>query len=320
MTIIALDDCPICHCRDFTGVPRPTHWIGEAFFSRHSSRLGLMRCRNCNFVFVNPRPDRSVLEAFYSAHDFATNAIEAHDPAVRRAAFQLAEVERLKSPGREARLLDYGCGEGLLLRQALDAGWNAIGYDIGDPAVSACRLQRLPIVSALDDIHEMQFDVIVLSHVFEHLTDLSQTLDYLKAKLAPGGLLCLEVPNAKSLRAMLSAPLATSWFGFDERYRAFPIHLSYFTTHTLLRLLRQHDFVAERVTTAGLGIDALIRDREEDEASGTSSRRKRAPRTRDTFHRVAVDAFKKAFFGWGMGENLLVIARVSGHGLGQATR
>lgn len=224
------------------------------------------------------------------------------------------------SPHHGRQLLDYGCGDGALLREALGTGWKAIGYDHYHPAISACRQRGLPVVEAFDDLGAERFDVIVLSHVFEHLADPSDTLECLKAKLKPDGFLCLEVPNARSLRAMLSYPAFTAWLGFDERYRAFPIHLSYFTAPTLVRLLEKHGFAAERVTTVGLGLDALIVHQDEHEAGGSSSRTNRAPGGRGALRRFAIDAFKQAFFGLRLGENLLVIARRSAHDGGGAQK
>jgi len=314
MTVITLGDCPICHSRDLAVIPTPRHWVGETLFCRHADLLGLTRCIVCDFVFVNPRPDESSLDEFYSSHDFANDAVMAHEPASRRAALQLAGVERFMRPRGGARLLDYGCGEGLLLREALAAGWNAIGYDIGVSAIAACRQRGLPVVDALDDIADERFDVIVLSHVFEHLANPSTALESLKVKLVLDGLIFFEVPNAKSLRAKLSPQMATAWLGFDERYRAFPIHLSYFSARAMLRLLRRHGMAAAWMTTTGLGLDRLIAHRNEHEVAGPSLRIHRAPSVRGGLRRFARDAFKQAFFGLGMGENLLVIARMRAHG------
>jgi len=311
MTIIALNDCPICHSHDFAIMPVPQHWDGEVLFGRYSSRLGLMRCNTCDFVFVNPRPDQSLLDLFYSSADFAYDADEASERVAQKAEIQLAEVERFMPPRNGARLLDYGCGEGILLQKAIDAGWNAIGYDIGAPAIASCQRRGLPVVNAPDDIAEMKFDVIFLSHVFEHLIDPSHTLEYLKTKLTPNGLLCLEVPNAGSLRALLSPPVFTDWLGFDERYRAFPIHLSYFTSRTLLRLLEKHGVEVERATTVGLGLDRLIFQPDERQVDSSNSSKNRTPSVRGKLRRFVIDAAKKVFFGSRMGENLLVIGRMS---------
>jgi hypothetical protein len=106
-------------------------------------------------------------------------------------------------------------------------------------------------------------------------------------------------------------PVFTDWLGFDERYRAFPIHLSYFTERTLLRLLEKHGFTVERITTTGLGLDRLIFQR--DERKVGNSFRNRAPSVRGRMRRFVIDASKKLFFGLRMGENLLMIARLSSH-------
>lgn len=310
MNVVALKDCPICDCRDLAILQVPGHWEGEALFGRRANHLGLMCCASCDFIFVNPRPNQALLDEFYASHDFTDDAIGAHEQASRKAEIQLAEVRRFKSPRDGARLLDYGCGKGILLQKAMAAGWHAVGYDVALHAVAACRQQGLTVVDALDDIGEVRFHAIVLSHVFEHLPDPSHTLEILKSKLVPDGVLGIEVPNAASLRALLSFPVLTERLGFDERYRAFPIHLSYFAVRTLTLLLQKHGFAIESATTTGLGLDSLIVRENTPEASTSNPPRDQSSRLRSPQRQFVVDQIKRAFFRFMMGENLLMVARM----------
>jgi hypothetical protein len=110
----------------------------------------------------------------------------------------------------------------------------------------------------------------LFNQVFEHIEEPGTALAAAERLLSRRGKIFVIVPNAASLRAHLSAPLMSRHFGFDERYRAFPIHLSYFTPITLRRILRKHGFRVDQLENFGLGLDELFltEDGESDSAAG----------------------------------------------------
>jgi SAM-dependent methyltransferase len=203
------------------------------------------------------------------------------------------------------RVLDFGCGGGLLLRSARERGLDAVGYDVGERALRTCTEQGLKVTDRLEDLQDGEFDAIVLHHVFEHLDRPGNVLKGVARLLAPRGSMFIEVPNAASLRARLSHPVLSRYFHFDERYRAFPIHLSYFSARSLKRLLERHGFRVNRVATYGLGIDELIvSSSASDEAYGAATLAK----YRGGIVRPAREFVKRKLYGAGLGENLLVVA------------
>jgi SAM-dependent methyltransferase len=218
--------------------------------------VGLKRCAACGFELVEPRPSDLALAAFYAAQDDA-----AHEPvddaaARRRALGQLAAIDEAGGKLEGSAVLDVGCGSGHLLAAARDRGAKVCGVDPAAHAHAACRRQGILVVPQLDELGTERFDGIVLSHVLEHVPDVLATLAELHERLRSDGWLCLEVPNRGSLRARLS-PTAVTRLGADERHRAFPIHLSYFTPETLGRALASTGFAVVAMTTSGLGLDAL---------------------------------------------------------------
>jgi SAM-dependent methyltransferase len=209
----------------------------------------------------------------------------------------------LKPRGRVGRLLDFGCGAGDFLAHAGEAGWEAVGYEPGVRGREACLAQGLKIVGRLEELQPGEFHVITLNHVFEHLANHGATLNTLRDLLAPGGHVYLEVPNARSLRARLSFPLLSQRFGFDERYRAFPIHLTYFDGWTLPRLLERYDFQVEVVATNGFGFDELLVRPERMRRNAPAARIGTPRPLRGLLHRLA----RGIILDRGLGENLGVI-------------
>lgn len=287
----------------------PTVWIGEDVFGRHRDAFGITACDGCSFEFVNPRPSDALLGEFYGGMNYTCHDPHATDTVDSRALHALEFMGR-QVAGR--RLLDFGCGAGVFLRCAVAQGWDATGYDVGGAAIESCRRQGLTVVTELDDIPRGAFDAVLLSHVFEHVTDHRATLAAVARALAPGGRVFIEVPNVKSLRARLSHPLLSRHARFDERYRAFPIHLSYFAPRTLRDVLEQSGFeVVDRVTW-GFGIEELVMPA----ASEAAERPKPAPaaskpaaRKPRPVKKLAKAVLTRLILDTGLGENIMIVAR-----------
>lgn len=309
--------CGLCHCEKLERLPVPRQTVGGQLGElAERGEVGLVRCRQCDFEFVEPRPDDLALAGFYQAQDYT-----AHEPvddaaAVRRAEHQLAQVEAAGGKLDGAWVLDVGCGGGQFLAAARQRGARVVGVDPAAHAHHACHRQGIEIAPQLDDLGARRFDGIAMSHVLEHVPDVLSTLVDLRERLAAGGWLCLEVPNRESLRARLTPALVTR-LGADERHRAFPIHLSYFTPETLRQALGVSGFVVAAMTTTGLGVNALWpRWMPTREGGAKSAKESAAPRAVGASSsgvsgirtRLRAEA-KRRYFDALLGENLIAIAR-----------
>jgi 2-polyprenyl-3-methyl-5-hydroxy-6-metoxy-1,4-benzoquinol methylase len=313
---VALPSCPLCGSRSLRRLAVPGHWINPSVFDARTKGFGLTRCAQCKFTFANPRPSKAHLDRFYGGQEYdchrATSATDLPD----RAHFLLGRIAQYVQPPRGS-LLDFGCGSGYFLKHATAAGWEAIGFDVGATAIESCKRQHLRAECDLDRLAGLQFDAIVFNQVFEHIDEHGTVLAGAARLLSDKGRIFVIVPNAGSLRAQLSAPLLSRHFGFDERYRAFPIHLSYFTLLTLRSILRNHGFEVEQVENFGLGLDELLLTEDDENGpatsaspalSGASDARGPASRLTQKGARLLKDAVKDWIFGKGLGEYLMAVA------------
>jgi SAM-dependent methyltransferase len=116
------------------------------------------------------------------------------------------------------RLLDVGCGPGLLLGQAVERGAAAWGVDVSATAlVLARRLVPRARVCA-GNAEALGFADHVFNHVtcigtFEHFPDGDHALAELRRVLKPDGRLCVMVPNSRTLKWQLESRLGVH----DER-------------------------------------------------------------------------------------------------------
>lgn len=308
LPVETLSSCPVCASRRFRFLPTPGHWIGREVFGPLEGKIRLAYCQDCSLCFVNPRPTLETLERFYQGDNYSCHQpAELGSDASARRDYLVKLLTPLVTPGRHPKLLDYGCGAGDFVITARKAGWDATGYEPGARGRQACLARGVPVVGRLQDLPQGDFDFITFNHVFEHLADHAAVLKVLQELVARTGFVYIEVPNVCSLRARLSFSLCSRRLGFDERYRAFPIHLTYFNESTLSRLLAQNGYRVEQILTIGLGLEELLlsrvasKSKEHSAMSNGDDGRKRSGFLRKTI--------KKAILGSQLGENLGVICR-----------
>lgn len=312
MATVRLAACPLCGGAALRPLPAPRRTIDP----RLAAGCGLARCLGCGLEFTTPRPSDAALAAFYQSRDYTAREPIDDAAAHARAAAQLALIADAGGRIAGARVLDVGCGGGQLLAAARARGAAVCGVDPSPHAARAGAALGVEVVPALAALVGRRFDGIVMSHALEHVPDLRATLADLRAALADGGWLCLEVPNLASLRARLSVPALVAR-GADERHRAFPIHLYYFTPRTLARALADVGLAVRAQATSGLGLGAL-RPRHDDSAAAAPpsppappappARAPATPRRPRGLYATAKAGFHRAL----LGENLMVVATARG--------
>ncbi len=144
---------------------------------------------------------------------------------------RLQVIRRYKSGGR---LLDIGCGGGDLLVEARAAGYEGVGLDDSIALVTHARQRHGLEVHCGDPASfrpSAPFEIVVMSHVLEHVVRPLQMLESVRRVLAPGGILYVATPNIASWQAR-----SAGWASYE------PYHFLYFSPSTLTRALEQTGF------------------------------------------------------------------------------
>jgi SAM-dependent methyltransferase len=143
------------------------------------------------------------------------------------------------------RLLEIGCGGGLLLRDALAQGASAVGVDHSEDMVSLAR-ERAPGAQVLlapaeqMPFGEGRFTAVAMSVVFFFFAHPWVVLEQCRRVLAPGGRLALFTTGPE-LRGTPAAPEPIAKFGH------------FYTDEQLAQLARESGFTGVLVANDGGG-------------------------------------------------------------------
>lgn len=202
----------------------------------------VVQCSTCGLGRFHPMPGAGEIRTFYPDEYYGGPGAK-FQPLVERlvrlvGARHIGFLCRGLPAG--ARVLDVGCGRGVLLAALADRGLEVHGVEqSAEAARGADPRAEIRIATNLDEAGYAAgyFDEIIVWHVLEHLDDPRRFCREAQRLLAPGGRLIVAVPNFGSVQARWSG---AAWFHLD-----LPRHLYHFPLLALRSLLRDHGFTVE---------------------------------------------------------------------------
>jgi 2-polyprenyl-3-methyl-5-hydroxy-6-metoxy-1,4-benzoquinol methylase len=228
-------DCRVCGSN--------TEVVGRVRGRLSLDFYSIARCRTCNFAFIeNPRTDYDVLysEDYYKgkgADPYVDYLTELESPEITVRFYEwrgiISVVNRLTGTLRGLRWLDYGCGNGGLVRAGRAVGIDIHGFENGWIADRA-RSKGIPVFRP-EELDRLvgQFDIVSAIEVLEHAIDPVALLKQINTLLKRGGLFFATTGNARPFRSNL-----TDWL-----YTSVPeVHVSFFEPNTLAEALHRAGF------------------------------------------------------------------------------
>jgi 2-polyprenyl-3-methyl-5-hydroxy-6-metoxy-1,4-benzoquinol methylase len=134
---------------------------------------------------------------------------------------------------RPGKILDIGCGLGWIL-SSLGKDWDKHGIEVSKFASSHAAQFGNVHNGTLDDFNESGFDVIIMNHVIEHLSDPVSALNKIRGLLNPSGIFIIGTPDFDSAAARR--------YGSNFRLLNDPTHISLFSSDSMHRCLRDQGF------------------------------------------------------------------------------
>jgi SAM-dependent methyltransferase len=246
----AAPPCPVCGAADSVWITRHLDF----------SRVGIYHCGSCTVLWSHPLPSQAQLAAYYEAGryeippDTAPSAVEAEKSAV--AAGQVQFLEQTLSSVRGLATLEIGCSAGFLLERLQRQGARCTGVELDQNAVAYARDIRGLDVRHGDFVEATsggrRYDLVVLSHVFEHLPDPRDALRRLSRSLNPGGSIFLELPHEDLSVFRLKAA---------RDYRYCSSHLYFYGARALTHLATRCDLSIRSLAFCGPALTAFYREK-----------------------------------------------------------
>ena len=224
-------DCPLC------GDGRSEQVWQEGGYD-------LVRCRNCDLLFVANPPDEEELARLYSFEGgFHTQLADGSDQSSSAAdANALHHLDLMAEVQKPGRLLDVGCATGRFMRHACSRGWTAMGVEPNNDTAAIARADGLDVVTGtLAEVDSSErFDAVTMWDVVEHVPDPLEVLEQARSVLAPAGYLWLATPNVDGLFPVASLRVANRVGRWPHPEP--PYHLCQFSETTLREALRRTGF------------------------------------------------------------------------------
>lgn len=162
-------------------------------------------------------------------------------PGTRAIVNKALKAVRQYLGGEQKRALDIGCGSGYLLAALKEEGFDCLGLDFNpDMCRIVSEIHRIPVrTSTLEELilEDLRFDLIVLSHVLEHLEEPIQSLRKMRSLLNPRGVLFVCLPNRNFIRQKASLPI-----GQLSEMDYPPHHVSFWSARALSYALQEAGF------------------------------------------------------------------------------
>lgn len=225
---------------------------------RDSEKHCVIRCSSCDHVQIWPIPNNQENKKFYDENRQPKNLginieLEAlrkrqfHDTK-RRAQFLTNFIPRGSS------ILEVGSSYGFLLEELCKNGYKAEGVEISQ---ERCRIAKQVTQASVFNIDLMKepnlprYQVVIMSHVLEHISDPIQFCSLLQQYLKEDGCVIAEVPNLNDLMLTSSSSYQSFWWQVA--------HLSYFSEKTLRHVFVQAGYRNIQITgIQRYGIDNMM--------------------------------------------------------------
>lgn len=241
--------CPVCDKSRFELLAKK---------DRYGLSMSAVVCRDCGLIQTNPRMNQNAYDGFYDVEyrklyggkEGPTDEFFREQYIRGRRIFKFIEANGLLMTGENKFVLEVGCGAGGILQYFKEMGFRVKGIDLGKSFVEYGRNQHdldlsVGKINAID-IGEAP-DLIIYSHVLEHILAPNNELQDVHNLLPNTGLLYIEIPGVKNLMHS---------YKLDFLRLLQNAHVYHFTLKSLENLLTRNGF---RLVTGNETINSVFK-------------------------------------------------------------
>jgi 2-polyprenyl-3-methyl-5-hydroxy-6-metoxy-1,4-benzoquinol methylase len=203
-------------------------------------KFTIVKCKDCGFIFTNPRPDSNEIVKYYESEDYISHSDSSKGiinylyKKVRNYTIN-KKVRLVNSLSKDKTILDIGCGTGAFLNACKTNGWVVEGIEPSESAREFAKQNYDLNINPEDRLATFannSFSIISMWHVLEHVHLLNDRIEELKGLIKKDGTIIIAVPNCDSRDADYYSEF---WAAYD-----LPRHLYHFTPNTMDKLMDKH--------------------------------------------------------------------------------
>lgn len=213
----------------------------------NKSGLCYVRCKDCGFIFTNPRPANTLIANDAGVSNLIEDYANKSNNPRKQAAYR-KRIKQFESYRKFNRMLEVGSNVGGFIYQAKQSGWDVTGVE----PVSNCAaygrehfgLNILPTTLEEASLPDDHFDVVYSNAVIEHIANPSLVLQHITRVLRPGGIVYIDTVNYDSITRKR---IGAGWKLLDPGP-----HVSLYTPRTLPHFLSKAGLQIKRIRTSGV--------------------------------------------------------------------
>ena len=230
-----IESCFICGNKEFLNyLDCKDHFLSQENFK-------IIKCKNCGFKFINPRPDQNEIGKYYQSEEYISHS--GNKKGLVNFVYQIVKNYTIPKKfilinkySKGKTILDVGCATGEFLNLFKLRKWKTYGIEPNEKARDfAIKNLGLDVFeeNEIKKFENNNFDVITMWHVLEHVHNLNERVGEIKRILKNDGILFLALPNPESFDAKYYKEY---WAGYDV-----PRHLYQFNNMNVKELFDKFD-------------------------------------------------------------------------------
>lgn len=205
---IVLNDRDVCLCSSENSVLIAPH-------DRHNLPFKAYLCEKCGLIYTTPYISSASMEYYYK--NFYNGIHFNIKPKDHKVIYKKGQGEKIfnflnqKLATKDIKILDFGCGQGSVIKEFMASAMKekytvrGVGLEFNEDYVASSDKEDFDLEirqGGVDSILKEDgcFDVVILSHVFEHLTEPNEFLTKLKKIVHRDSLIYIEVPGVCDLK------------------------------------------------------------------------------------------------------------------------
>ncbi len=226
--------CSICDCKG-------KELIGKK--DRYGLYFPVNVCTDCGLVYTSPRMTQDAYSEFYN-----TEYRKLYNGTISP---KEGFFERQKKKGKHifdffkdhqllkedaSYVLEVGCGAGGIIDYFRDKGFQVKGIDLGEEYINYGKEKYgldLETATLADISNNKKPDIIIYSHILEHILDVNKEIELIKQFLKKNTLVYIEVPGIKEIHRNYEANILRYFQN---------AHTFHFTLESLVNLMAKHGF------------------------------------------------------------------------------